>query len=54
MAKTVLSSIKRMFGQYICSTRFHYMVEDMVKVSIYNLFRRIKYNVYCYNREIRN
>lgn len=47
MAKTVLSSYKRMVGEYISATRFHYMVKEMMKVSVYNLFRRIQYDVYA-------
>jgi hypothetical protein len=46
MAKTVLSSNKRMVGEYISATRFHYMVKEMMKVSVYNLFR-IQYDVYA-------
>jgi hypothetical protein len=42
MAETVFSSIKRMFGGYISTIRFQYMVKEMaMKVSLYNLFRRI-------------
>jgi len=42
MAETVFSSIKRMFGEYISATRFQNMVKEMtMKVSLYNLFRRI-------------
>ena len=43
MAKeTVFSSIKRMFGEYVSATRFQNMVKEMMmKVSLYNLFRRM-------------
>lgn len=42
MAETVFSSIKRMFGEYTSATRFQNMVKEMtIKVSLYNLFRRI-------------
>ncbi len=42
MAETVFSSIKRMFGEYTSATRFQSMVKEMtIKVSLYNLFRRI-------------
>ena len=42
MAETVFSSIKRMFGEYVSATRFQNMVKEMIlKVSLYNLFRRL-------------
>ena len=42
MAETAFSSIKRMFGEYTSATRFQNMVKEMmIKVSLYNLFRRI-------------
>ena len=42
MAETTFSSIKRMFGEYTSATRFQNMVkEKMIKISLYNLFRRI-------------
>jgi hypothetical protein len=41
IAETVFSSIKRMFGEYTSATRFQNMVKEMmIKVSLYNLFRR--------------
>jgi hypothetical protein len=41
-AETAFSSIKRMFGEYTSATRFQNMVKEMmIKVSLYNLFRRI-------------
>ena len=41
IAETVFSSIKRMFGEHISATRFQNMVKEMmIKVSLYNLFRR--------------
>ncbi|MFI5406896.1 MAG: IS5 family transposase [Nitrososphaerales archaeon] len=42
IAETAFSSIKRMFGEYTSVTRFQNMVKEMmIKVSLYNLFRRI-------------
>jgi hypothetical protein len=42
MAETSFSSIKRIFGEYTSATKFHNMVKEMMlKVSLYNLFRRI-------------
>ena len=42
MTETAFSTIKRMFGEYISATRFQNMVKEMmIKVSLYNLFRRI-------------
>lgn len=42
MSETAFSSIKRMFGEHTSSTKFDNMVKEMmVKVSLYNLFRRI-------------
>ena len=42
MAETAFSSIQRMFGEYISATKFQNMVKEMtMKVSLYNLFRRI-------------
>jgi len=42
MAETAFSSIKRMFGEYTSAIRFQNMVKEMtMKVSLYNLFRRI-------------
>ena len=42
MAESMFSSIKRMFGEYTLATRFQNMVKEMmIKVSLYNLFRRI-------------
>ena len=41
MAETTFSSIKRMFGEHTLATRFQNMVKEMmIKVSLYNLFRR--------------
>ena len=40
--ETAFSTIKRMFGEYVSATRFQNMVNEMmIKVSLYNLFRRI-------------
>ena len=42
MSETTFSSIKRMFGEHTSATRFQNMVKEMmIKVSLYNLFRRI-------------
>ena len=42
IAETIFSSIKRMFGEYVSATRFQNMVKEMIlKVSLYNLFRRL-------------
>jgi transposase len=42
MAETAFSSIKRMFGERVSSTRFQNMVKEMMmKVSLYNVFRRM-------------
>ena len=42
MAETAFSSLKRMFGEYTCATRFQNMVKEMIlKVSLYNLFSRM-------------
>ncbi len=42
IAETVFSAIKRMFGDYTSANRFQNMVKEiMIKVSLYNIFRRI-------------
>ena len=42
ISETVFSSIKRMFGEYTSANRFQNMVKEiMIKVSLYNIFRRI-------------
>jgi hypothetical protein len=43
MAKeTAFSSIKLMFGGYTSATRFDNIIKEMIiKVSLYNLFRRL-------------
>lgn len=41
IAETSFSTIKRTFGEYVSATRFQNMVKEMmVKVSLYNFFRR--------------
>ncbi len=41
MAETAFSTIKRMFSEHISAIRFQNMVKEMIiKVSLYNLFRR--------------
>ena len=42
MAETAFSTFKRTFGEYISATRFQNIIKEMmIKVSLYNLFRRI-------------
>ncbi|ALI35760.1 Transposase DDE domain protein [Candidatus Nitrosocosmicus oleophilus] len=42
ISETVFSAIKRMFGEYTSANRFQNMVKGiMIKVSLYNIFRRI-------------
>jgi hypothetical protein len=42
IAETAFSTIKRTFGEYVSATRLQNMVKEMmVKVSLYNLFRRL-------------
>ena len=42
IAETVFSSIKRIFDEYTSAIRFHNMVKEItIKISLYNLFRRI-------------
>lgn len=42
MAETAFSTLKRTFGEYVSATRFENMVKEMmIKVSLYNIFRRI-------------
>lgn len=42
MAETAFSTIKRTFGEYVSTAIFQNMVKEMmIKVSLYNLFRRI-------------
>ncbi len=42
IAETAFSTLKRTFGEYVSATRFENMVKEMtIKVSLYNLFRRI-------------
>jgi len=42
MVETAFSSIKRMYGEYTSATKFQNMVKEMmIKVSLYNLFRRL-------------
>ncbi|VFJ14514.1 IS5 family transposase [Candidatus Nitrosocosmicus franklandus] len=42
MAETAFSTIKRIFGEYVSATKFDNMVKEMmIKVSLYNLFRRL-------------
>jgi hypothetical protein len=38
----VFSTLKRTFGEHVSATRFQSMVKEMmIKVSLYNLFRRV-------------
>ena len=42
IAETAFSTIKRTFGEYVSATKFNNMVKEMmIKVSLYNLFRRL-------------
>lgn len=42
IVETAFSTIKRTFGEYVSATKFDNMVKEMmIKVSLYNLFRRI-------------
>lgn len=42
ISETVFSAIKRMFGEYTSANRFQNMVKEiMIKVSLYNIFRRM-------------
>ncbi len=42
MSETAFSTMKRTFGEYVSATRFQNMVKElMIKVSLYNLFRRL-------------
>jgi Transposase DDE domain len=42
IAETAFSTMKRTFGEYASATRFQSIVKEMmIKVSLYNLFRRI-------------
>ncbi len=43
IAEAVFSTIKRTFGEYVSATKFQNMINEMmIKVSLYNLFRRIQ------------
>ena len=42
IAETVFSSIKRTYGEYVSATKLQNMIREMMmKVSLYNLFRRM-------------
>lgn len=42
MAETAFSTLKRTFGEYVSATKFNNMIKEMmIKVSLYNLFRRL-------------
>jgi hypothetical protein len=44
MAETMFSCIKRTFGEYVSATKLQNMIKEMIlKVSLYNLFRRLAY-----------
>jgi hypothetical protein len=44
ITETTFSSVKRMFGECVSATKFQNMEKEMmIKVSLYNLFRRIVY-----------
>ena len=41
IAETVFSSIKRTYGEYVSATKLQNMIKEMmIKVSLYNLFRK--------------
>ena len=42
MAETVFSSMKRTYGEYVSAIKYQNMINELIlKVSLYNLFRRI-------------
>ncbi len=42
ISETAFSTLKRTFGEYVSATKFNNMVKEMmIKVSLYNLFRRL-------------
>jgi hypothetical protein len=42
ISETAFSTLKRTFGEYVSATRFQNMVKEMmIKISLYNLFRRL-------------
>ncbi len=42
IAETAFSTIKRTFGEHVSANRFQNMIKEMIiKVSLYNLFRRL-------------
>jgi hypothetical protein len=42
IAETAFSTLKRTFGEYVSATKFNNMIKEMmIKVSLYNLFRRL-------------
>jgi hypothetical protein len=42
IAENVFSSIKRTYGEYVSAIKYQNRVKEMMmKVSLYNLFRRI-------------
>jgi Transposase DDE domain len=43
MVETVFSSLKRMFGEYVSSGKYPYMVKEvLLKISLYNMFIDMK------------
>ena len=45
MAESAFSSLKRVFGEYICSVRWQNIVKELLlKASIYNLFMKMNLN----------
>jgi transposase len=45
MAESAFSSIKRMFGEYICAVKWPNIVKELLlKASIYNLFMKMNLN----------
>ncbi len=45
MVESAFSSIKRVFGEYICEVKWPNIVKELLlKASIYNLFMKINLN----------
>jgi transposase len=45
MAESAFSSIKRVFGEYICAVKWPNIVKELLlKASIYNLFMKMNLN----------
>lgn len=45
MVESAFSSLKRMFGEFICAVKWQYIVKELLlKASIYNLFMKMNLN----------